>query len=138
GRETQLQRHEQRVQKAGIGLDTTDNSVDAFAGNETVTDRNTHLIEDARGSLLQAGNQVQLNAGQDIRQTGSDVLAGNNVTYNAGGDIQLHSAQRIEIRETSQTLERDGLSVSLEHNYGKTRDALKNAGEGEDNTARAS
>ncbi|WP_371261148.1 hemagglutinin repeat-containing protein [Pseudomonas sp. Q12-87] len=56
----------------------------------------------------------------------------------AGRNIKIDAAREMQLIEHQRESERNGASLSMNHNYGRTRDAVKGAGQGEDGVSKAS
>ncbi|XVN20958.1 hemagglutinin repeat-containing protein [Pseudomonas corrugata] len=85
-----------------------------------------------------AGQDLAVTAKRDIIQTGSDLGAFNDIDLTAGRNIKIDAARETLLLEHQRESERNGASLSMNHNYGRTRDAVKGAGKGEDNVSKAS
>ncbi|MDY6981392.1 MAG: hemagglutinin repeat-containing protein, partial [Pseudomonadota bacterium] len=138
GTGSSLDRSETTRERVGIEVTTDSNGINAFAGREVHTVNDELDNQTLQASILQAGNRVQLAADNNLKQVSSDVAAGNDVIYQAGNDIMLDAALAYETSTHSETTRRDGISVSLSHNYETTRQAVKNAGEGDNDVSRTS
>lgn len=75
---------------------------------------------------------------RDINQVGSDLSANKDISLTAGRDIRIDAAQETQLTEQQRETERNGLGVTLNHNYGRTKDAVNGAGKGEDGVSKGS
>jgi len=124
--------------KTGIAVSADSNTLSVFAGDDTQKDALTSDSITQTGSTLTAGNNVQLNAGNDLLISGSDVVAGQDASLIAANDINIVTAQELFNQETKHSSTRDGLTVSANYNIGKTVDAISNLGQGDDAVSVAS
>jgi len=125
-------------ERIGIEVKVDSNGIKAFAGREQQTITDKLDISGVKTSTLQAGNNVNIKAGGDINQRGSDVIALNDISYNADGAIRLDTATSIETVEHTEFLRRDGVSAGLQHNFDATKDAVKNMGKGDNGVSKVS
>ncbi len=134
----QQDREQNTRERVGVEVKSSSNSVDAFAGREqlTVTGRTDSSSILATG--LQAGNDITVKAGGDITQSGSDVAALNDIGYTAEGNIRLDVTTVTQQQQSDEVLRRDGLSSSFVYDYASTREAVRNAGEGDNAISRDS
>ena len=128
----------QSESKTGIALSSDSNGVTVFAGKEKLQEDTRTLAQTAAASQIQAGQDVSLLAGRDINQRGSDIAAERDISLRAERDINLDAARESLLEEESQTKTRTGLTVSVSHNYGNTKDAVKGAGQGDNNISKGS
>ena len=128
----------QSESKTGIALSSDSNGVTAFAGKEKLQEDTRTLAQTAAASQIQAGQDVSLLAGRDINQRGSDIAAERDISLRAERDINLDAARESLLEEESQTKTRTGLTVSVSHNYGNTKDAVQGAGQGDNNASKGS
>lgn len=122
-------------QKSQLGLSwsSDQNSLSLFAGKEAEQARLLQTRDRAVGSEVSAGQDVRLNAGRDINQVGSSVEAGRDINYRATDSINIVAAEQNTQMESYQAVSRQGIGVSASHNFGSTKEAVSNAGQG-DNT----
>jgi filamentous hemagglutinin len=127
-------------QKSQVGLSwaSDDNSVSVFAGKESEQSRQLQTTSTAAGSQVVAGQDVMIDAGRDINQVGSDLFGSHDVNLQAGRDIKIDAAQDTLSQEQHYSESRQGLGVSVNHNFGQTKDALGNAGSGDNSASQGS
>lgn len=122
----------------GLRFDSDDNGVSFFAGVEKEKAKDRLREQLAAGSRVQAGQDLDIQAGRDINQTGSDLVAGHDISLGAGRDINIDAGRETRIKEQEREYESQGLSGSINHNAGKTKDALSNTGKGENGVSKGS
>ncbi|MGR4975905.1 hemagglutinin repeat-containing protein [Pseudomonas sp. LARHCG127] len=128
----------EKNKQAGIGVSSDANGINFFAGVDRTKEKNRLEQQTAAASQISAGQNLVVNAKRDIAQTGSDLEAFNDIDLTAGRDIKIDAARERLLIEHERESERNGASLSMNHNYGRTRDAVKGAGQGEDNVSKAS
>ena len=114
------------------------NGVSAFAGAESLKDKTRTSEQTAAASQINAGLDLDVRAGRDIRQQGSDMQAGYDLNMKAGRDIVVDSAGEQSSIEREQSQKRSGLGVTVNHNYERTKNAVSGAGSGENTVSQAS
>ncbi|MDT4802010.1 Hemagglutinin repeat protein [compost metagenome] len=132
------QRDWEKHKRAGLGFSTDDNGVSVFVGGERQQEKNRLAQQTAAASQISAGQDLDLTAGRDINQVGSDLKAANDVNLQAGRDIRIDAAREREVMEHVEVYEREGLGVTVNHNFGSTKDAASNTGKGEDSVSKGS
>ncbi|WHS61092.1 hemagglutinin repeat-containing protein [Pseudomonas sp. G2-4] len=128
----------EKNKQAGIGVSSDANGINFFAGADRTKEKNRLEQQTAAASQISAGQNLAVNAKRDITQTGSDLEAFNDIDLTAGRNIKIDAAREMQLIEHQRESERNGASLSMNHNYGRTRDAVKGAGEGEDGVSKAS
>jgi filamentous hemagglutinin len=116
---------------SGLSITWDRNGFTGFIGETTVRDKYVQGSQTVAASHLAGGN-VNLDAGRDISIQGSDVYADNNAALNAGRDIRIDAAADTDTEASSHSVTSNGISATVNHNYGSTVDALKNIGKGDD------
>src|SRR5690606_1474704 len=129
---------EHKNRRDGIGLDGDDNGISVFAGNETHSNREQLNQNTVAGSVLNAGNNVTVNAGNDLLVSGSDVNAGRNLNLTAVNNATINASEEQLGSETKSSFTRDGLTVTANHNIGQAIDAISNIGKGDNAISNAS
>jgi len=124
--------------KTGLRFDSDDNGMNFFAGVEKEKAKDRLREQLAAGSRIQAGQDLDVKAGRDINQTGSDLVAGHDISLGAGRDINIDAGRETRIQELEREYEGHGISGSVNHNLGKTKDALSNTGKGENGVSKGS
>jgi len=124
------QRNWEKHKQVGIGVSGDDNGISVFVGAERTQEKDRLLRETAAASQLSAGRDLDIAAGRDINQTGSDLLASNDLNLQAGRNINIDAAHETLLLEQQRSQERQGLGVTVNHNFGSTKDAAGNAGNG--------
>ncbi|WP_414705539.1 hemagglutinin repeat-containing protein, partial [Pseudomonas sp.] len=127
-----------KSKKAGIGVSSDANGVSFFAGADGLKEKDRREQQTGAASQISAGQDLSINAKRDINQTGSDLVANNDINLTAGRNINIDAARETLLVEQQREAERNGLGVSLNHNYGQTKDAVNGAGKGEDNVSKGS
>lgn len=128
----------EKKKQVGIGISGDDNGVNLFIGAERTMEKNRLAQQTVAASQIRAGNDLDINAGRDINQVGSDLSASHNITLKAGHDINIDVARETRVVEHAEVREREGLGISLNHNFGSTKDAASNAGKGENGVSQGS
>ncbi|WP_416768935.1 hemagglutinin repeat-containing protein [Pseudomonas sp. RHF3.3-3] len=128
----------QKKKQSGIGFSGDDNGISAFFGTETKTKQNRNEQQTAAASQIDAGENLTVNAKRDINQSGSDLKAFNDIELNAGRNINIDAAREVRITEEQRLAERNGATVTVNHNLGKTRDAIAGVGKGDDAVSQVS
>ncbi|CRI58445.1 hemagglutinin repeat-containing protein [Pseudomonas sp. CCOS 191] len=124
--------------KTGLRFDSDDNGMNFFAGVEKEKAKDRLREQLSAGSRIQAGQDLDVKAGRDINQTGSDLVAGHDISLDAGRDINIDAGRETRIQEQEREYESHGISGSVNHNVGKTKDALSNTGKGENGVSKGS
>nr|WP_256679427.1 hemagglutinin repeat-containing protein [Pseudomonas sp. Fl4BN1] len=127
-----------KSKQVGVGVSSDDNGVSFFAGAERNKEKNRVEQQTAAASQISAGEDLSINAKRDINQIGSDLKADHDINLVAGRDIKIDAAREVRVTEQQRESERNGLGVTINHNYGKTKDAVNGAGDGENNVSKAS
>jgi filamentous hemagglutinin len=87
--------YEHEVSGLGISFSNTKSSASVFAGYMETTDKSSFHGSYTAASLVMAGNDLSIRAGNNISQVGSDLSAENDVWIVAGGQfVSLAAAQR--------------------------------------------
>ncbi|NER65461.1 hypothetical protein G3436_18335, partial [Pseudomonas sp. MAFF212427] len=130
--------HWEQTKTNGLIIDADRNGFSAFFGKEVLDNRTSQSHQTAAPSTVSAGVDVNVVAGRDINQRGSDVQAGYDINYQAGRDIRIDAAaERSEWVEFESRM-RDGLTGTINHNLGNTLDTLQGTGKGEDGVSQGS
>ncbi len=122
----------------GVKLSSDGNGVSAFAGAESLKDKTRTTEQTAAASQINAGLDLDVRAGRDIRQQGSDMQAGYDLNMKAGRDIVVDASREQSSIEREQSQKRSGLGVTVNHNYERTKNAVSGAGSGENTVSQAS
>ncbi|MDY0207507.1 MAG: hemagglutinin repeat-containing protein [Pseudomonas sp.] len=128
----------QRERLVSVALSSDGDGVAAFAGHETKTNKRWSSQDTAAASQLASGFDLNVQAGRDIRQTGSDLAAGRDINLIAEGNIVLDAANEQSRQLEKTTHQRSGLAVNINHNAVNTMDAVKTAGQGDNFISQAS
>jgi filamentous hemagglutinin len=134
----QSDRSWEKNRQSGIGISSDANGVTFFAGIERETGIDRLEQQTAAASRISAGENLAVNAKRDINQVGSDLEAANDLNLTAGRNIKIDAARETLLQEQIREKERNGLSLSMNHNYGRTKDAVSGAGKGDDNVSKGS
>ncbi len=121
----------ERERRSGIAIDSDRNGFSGFIGKETLKEVTRTSQQTASASVVQAGNDVDVRAGRDTNQQGSDIGAERDINLKAGRDINLDASQERYTREEIESKDRSGLTVNVSHNYGNTLDAINGTGKGD-------
>ncbi len=124
--------------QVGIGVSSDDNGVSLFAGVDRTKEKNRLEQQTAAASQISAGQDLAITAKRDINQIGSDLKASNDIDLTAGRNINIDAARETQLTEQQRESERNGLGVTLSHNFGNTKNAVNGAGKGEDATSKGS
>lgn len=127
-----------KAKQVGIGVSSDANGVSFFAGADSSREKNRLEQQTAAASQINAGQDLTVKAVRDINQVGSDLSADKDISLTAGRDIRIDAAQETQLTELQRQTERNGLGVTLNHNYGRTKDAVSGAGKGEDGVSKGS
>src|SRR5690606_10474844 len=138
GKNAESASSEHKNRRDGIGLDGDDNGISVFAGNETRSNREQLNQNTVAASYLNAGNDVTVNAGNDLLVSGSDVNAGRHLALSAVNNATINASQEQLDSETKSSFTRDGLTVTANHNIGQAIDAISNIGKGDNAISNAS
>ncbi|MCD5997362.1 hemagglutinin repeat-containing protein [Pseudomonas sp. CDFA 602] len=128
----------EKNRQSGIGVSSNANGVTFFAGVDRAREKNRLEQQTAAASQIRAGEDLDVTAKRDINQSGSDLEASNNINLTAGRNIKIDAAREKQLIERQRETERNGLSLSLNHNYGSTRDAVSGAAQGDDAVSKGS
>ncbi|WLI04087.1 hemagglutinin repeat-containing protein [Pseudomonas sp. FP597] len=127
-----------KSKQSGIGVSSDANGVTFFAGTDRSVEKNRLEQQTAAASQISAGENLAITAKRDVNQRGSDLAADNDIDLKAGRNINIDAARERLLVEQQLEKERNGVSASLNHNYGSTKDAVNGAGKGEDNVSKGS
>ncbi|WP_095161628.1 hemagglutinin repeat-containing protein [Pseudomonas sp. Irchel 3F5] len=127
-----------KEKRAGFGVSSDDNGVSMFVGAERLKTKDRLEQQLASASQIKAGNDLDINAKRDINQSGSDLLADNDINFNAGRDINVDAARETRTLEQMREHSTHGATATLNHNFGKTKDAINGAGKGENGVSKGS
>jgi filamentous hemagglutinin len=122
----------------GMKQDADRNGFSTFVGEEKLTDKKLGAEQSAAASQIEAGLDLNVNAGRDIVQQGSDLGAGYDINLQAGRNILIDAAQEQSTIGREQGQERSGTTTTVNHNFGNTMDALGGAGEGDNSVSQVS
>jgi filamentous hemagglutinin len=122
----------------GIKQTIDSNAFTTFAGSETVQHGVNSKGYTAAGSSIDAGMNINVNAGRDINQQGSDLTAENNIKLKADRDINIDAKEEASEVTIRDSIKRNGLTVTTAYNIGNTMDGLKGTGKGEDGVSKGS
>ncbi|MCP1621434.1 hemagglutinin repeat-containing protein [Pseudomonas nitroreducens] len=122
----------------GISQDSDRNGFSSFAGEEKTRDTNKQTSQLAAESAITAGNDASIVAKRDINILGSDVDAGRDITLQAGRNIAVAAMPELSTSASTHSVERNGASGKISHNYGDTVDAIQGAGKGDNNVSKGS
>ncbi|QVX15944.1 filamentous hemagglutinin N-terminal domain-containing protein [Pseudomonas congelans] len=135
---TQSNQDWEKNRQSGIGVSSNANGVTFFAGVDRTKEKNRLEQQSAAASQVRAGEDLTVNAKRDINQVGSDLQALNNINLTAGRNIKIDAERESQTVEQQRENSRNGLSASIDHNYGSTKDAISGTGKGEDATSKGS
>ena len=122
-----------RRREAGINK-----SVPFFPWQDKTTEKTRNTQQTAAASQLEAGLNLDVKAGRDIVQQGSDMTAGYDLAMQAGRDIRIDAAHEQETTSVEKTHTRNGLTATMNHNLGNTLDAIQGAGKGDNAVSQGS
>jgi filamentous hemagglutinin len=122
----------------GIKQTIDSNAFTTFAGSETVQHGVNSKGYTAAGSSIDAGINININAGRDINQQGSDLTAENNIRLKADRDINIDAKEEASEVTIRDSIKRNGITVTTAYNIGNTMDGLKGTGKGEDGVSKGS
>ncbi|MGN2432750.1 hemagglutinin repeat-containing protein [Pseudomonas syringae] len=128
----------EKNRQTGIGVSSNANGVTFFAGVDRTKEKNRLEQQTAAASQIRAGENLAVDAKRDINQVGSDLEAANNIDLTAGRNIKIDAARESQLIEQQRESSRNGLSLSVNHNYGSTKDAVSGAGKGDDAVSKGS
>nr|WP_272884265.1 hemagglutinin repeat-containing protein [Stutzerimonas stutzeri] len=122
----------------GMQQDFDRNGYTTFVGQEALKDKQLNAQQTAAASQISAGLNLDVKAGRDVVQQGSDMSAGYDLNVQAGRNILVDAAteQSAYERETSQT--RTGTTTTVNHNFGNMVDGINGAGKGDNTVSQAS
>lgn len=124
--------------RTGFGVSGDDNGVSVFLGSEQQKAKDRLEQQLAAASQVKAGQDLGIRAGRDINQTGSDLKAEHDINLDAGRDINIDAARERLLVEHEREQKSQGLGVTINHNLGRTKDALEGAGKGENGVSQTS
>ena len=122
----------------GIKQTIDNNGFTTFIGNETIKHGVDSSGYTAAGSSIDAGMNLNVNAGRDINQQGSDFTAGNNIRLKADRDINIDAKEEASEVTIRDSVKRNGTTTTVAYNIGNTIDGLKGTGKGEDGVSKGS
>jgi autonomous glycyl radical cofactor GrcA len=138
GTDSYTEGQEHSTRRDGVGWGGDDNGFSVFAGNETRKNREQTGENLAAATQVNAGNNVNLTAEQDILIAGSDVNAGKSITLDAKRDVVITTSTDTLTAEERNSFTRDGLTLTANHNIGQAVDAIKDLGGGDNAVSDAS
>ncbi|SEQ42721.1 filamentous hemagglutinin, partial [Pseudomonas soli] len=124
--------------RTGFGVSGDDNGVSLFLGSEQQKAKDRLEQQLAAASQIQAGQDLDVRAGRDINQTGSDFKAKHDINLEAGRDINIDAARERLLVEHEREQKSQGIGVTINHNLGNTKDAIEGAGKGENGVSQTS
>ncbi len=124
--------------KIGISWNSGDNGINFYAGKEAIKREIEEKARLSAGSQLNAGRDVVTIAGRDISQLGGETSAGRDITYQAKRNLTLAADSDTFTRQETVEQSQSGLGIHIQHNYGKTKEAIKNTGQGDNAISKAS
>ncbi|MGC3892896.1 hemagglutinin repeat-containing protein, partial [Pseudomonas urmiensis] len=127
-----------KTTQVGLSFASDDNGVSFFAGSEKEKAKDRLRQQLAAASQLKAGQDLDVTAGRDFNQTGSDLIAGHDIKLGAGRDINIDAARETQVREQEHEYVSHGAGGSINHNFGNTKDAVSSAGKGENAVSKGS
>ncbi|WP_277761824.1 hemagglutinin repeat-containing protein [Pseudomonas sp. A34-9] len=122
----------------GIKQTIDSNAFTTFVGSETLQHGVNSKGYTAAGSSIDAGMNINVNAGRDINQQGSDLTAENNIKLKADRDINIDAKEEASEVTIRDSIKRNGITVTTAYNIGNTMDGLKGTGKGEDGVSKGS
>ncbi|WP_165497002.1 hemagglutinin repeat-containing protein [Phytopseudomonas dryadis] len=122
----------------GLQQSADRNGFTTFVGAETLKDKTRTSEQTAAASQISAGLDLDVRAGRDILQQGSDLSAGYDLNMQAGRDILIDAANEQSTYAREQSQKRTGSSTTVNHNLGRTKDAISGAGKGDNTVSQAS
>ncbi|MEE8366000.1 MAG: hemagglutinin repeat-containing protein, partial [Gammaproteobacteria bacterium] len=137
-RDYYLEKEEKTISRIGIEIKSSGNSVDAFAGLETISITDEYSRDAVHGSVISAGNRIDIDASGSILQRSGELVAGSDIFLRAGDSIEVEVDHTIEIYNYEETTTRTGVSAGLTHNYGSTKAAVENIGQGDNDISNVS
>ncbi|WP_312595103.1 hemagglutinin repeat-containing protein [Stutzerimonas nitrititolerans] len=122
----------------GLQQSADGNGFTTFVGAESLKDKIRTSEQTAAASQIDAGLDLDVRAGRDILQQGSDLSAGYDLNMQAGRDIRIDAANEQWAYAREQSQKRTGTSTTVNHNFANTKDAISGAGKGENTVSQAS
>ncbi|SDJ07357.1 filamentous hemagglutinin, partial [Pseudomonas flavescens] len=122
----------------GLQQSADGNGFTTFVGAEALKDKTRTAEQTAAASQISAGLDLDVRAGRDILQQGSDLQAGYDLNLHAVRDIRIDAASEQSTYAREQSQKRTGTSTTVNHNFERTKDAISGAGEGENTVSQAS
>lgn len=128
----------EKTKTFGMQQDFDRNGYTTFIGQEALKDKQLNAQQTAAASQIEAGLNLDVKAGRDVVQQGSDMSAGYDLNVQAGRNILVDAAteQSVYERETSQS--RTGTTTTVNHNFGNMVDGINGAGKGDNTVSQAS
>lgn len=127
-----------RYKQVGLGVSGDDNGVSFFAGAEQLKEKQRLEQQTAAASQISAGQDLAVVAGRDINQAGSDAQAVRDIDFTAVRDINIDAAQQLRVSEQQRELQRNGVTATVNHNFGNAKDAANGAGKGDNAVSKVS
>lgn len=137
---TELHQTETETEKSrkGIGFSSDGNGITLSLGEQT----KINTVEDAAkltaATTVTAGNSINVEAGRDIQQIASDLAASNNIDLKAKRNINIDAGHDEYSHKVTKRKVTDDVSITINHNYKNTEDAVSNIGEGDNLVSKAS
>ncbi len=124
--------------RTGIGFESDDNGISVFAGSEKNKLREALAKDQQAASQLSAGQDITAASGRDITISSSDLNAGQDIKLQATDNIRVTAGHNTTETVRFESEERNGLTISMQHNFKNTKDALKNTGKGDNGISKGS
>ncbi|WP_341845537.1 hemagglutinin repeat-containing protein [Phytopseudomonas flavescens] len=122
----------------GLQQSADGNGFTTFVGAESLKDKISTAEQTAAASQVEAGLDLDVRAGRDILQQGSDLQAGYDLNLQAVRDIRIDAASEQSTYAREQSQKRTGSSTTVNHNFQRTKDAVSGAGKGDNTVSQAS
>ena len=106
----EIKKNEEALKAAATGKFNP--TISVSIGSSSSESESHSTITEAQGSTVQAGQDVNVKAKEDIAVEGSDILA-NNVNLEAGKDIKISAAEENETYNTNQSSHGSNIGVNI-------------------------
>ncbi|MDR2801258.1 MAG: hemagglutinin repeat-containing protein [Desulfovibrio sp.] len=116
GENTTYSASEKKSQGFGVGALLSLEKIDLFAGYQTMASGLRERSRTVSASALSAGNDVNLQAGNNINVEAGRLAAGHDVSLQAGNDVNLLQGEDVRQADAYKSQLRAGLNLTLEQN----------------------
>jgi filamentous hemagglutinin len=116
GENTTYSNTDKKTQAAGVGALFSLEKIDLFAGYQTTASGRTERSSTAQSSVLAAGGDMNVSAGNNINVEAGKFAAGNDLNMTAANDLNLLQGEDTRSASEYKSRLRAGLNLTLQQN----------------------